>query len=143
MTRDHAADLAALAAATPPGVKSICATLDGAGFQAFTVGGCVRDTLLGRAVGDWDVTTSAHPHEVQKLFRKVLPTGIDHGTVTVMVGRGSSREAIEVTTFRGEGEYTDGRRPDSVHFGVPLDEDRSIDLILNVHWFNTHRVSNL
>ncbi|MBT8492058.1 MAG: hypothetical protein KJO07_03275, partial [Deltaproteobacteria bacterium] len=113
-------------------VKAVCATLDEAGFEAFTVGGGVRDTLLGRAAGDWDVTTSAHPNDVEKLFRKVLPTGIEHGTVTVMIGRGHNREAIEVTAFRGEGDYTDGRRPDTVHFGVPLDEDLARrDFVIN------------
>jgi len=135
--RDIAADLEALAAAVPPGVTFVCSRLVEAGYQAFTVGGAVRDTLLGREAGDWDVTTSAHPDEIQGLFRKVLPTGIDHGTVTVIVGRGPDREAIEVTAFRGEGEYTDGRRPDQVTFGVPIDEDLARrDFVINAIAFD-------
>jgi len=137
VTRDIGADLEALAAAVPPGVTFVCSRLVEAGYQAFTVGGAVRDTLLGRRAGDWDVTTSAHPDEIRGLFRKVLPTGIEHGTVTVIVGRGDEREAIEVTAFRGEGEYSDGRRPDEVTFGVPIDEDLARrDFVINAIAFD-------
>jgi len=78
------------------------------------------------------VATSAEPTEVEKLFRRTIPTGIEHGTVTVVVGRGEERHPIEVTAFRGEGAYSDARRPDEVHFGVPLDEDLARrDLVIN------------
>jgi tRNA nucleotidyltransferase (CCA-adding enzyme) len=111
-----------LAAAVPANVRDVCARIADAGFQAVTVGGAVRDVLLGREPGDWDVATSAHPGEVQKLFRHTIPTGIQHGTVTIVTGKGVESH-VEVTTYRGEGAYTDARRPDSVVFGVPLHED--------------------
>ncbi len=107
----------------PDVVRRVCKRLNEAGFEAFTVGGAVRDAVLGRAPGDWDVASSAHPDEVMKLFSHTIPTGLQHGTVTVVIGKGSEREAIEVTTFRGDGDYSDSRRPDSVVFGVPLEED--------------------
>ena len=113
---------ARLAAAVPPNVLRVCATLTAAGHQAVTVGGAVRDALLGRAPGDWDVATSAHPDQVMALFRRTIPTGLQHGTVTVITGTGEASH-VEVTTFRGEGAYTDARRPDSVTFGVPLIDD--------------------
>ena len=116
------ADLERLAAAVPGNVRQVCATLTGAGHQAVTVGGAVRDALLGRAPGDWDVATSARPEAVLALFRHTVPTGLQHGTVTVVTGRGEASH-VEVTTFRGEGAYTDARRPDHVVFGVPLVED--------------------
>lgn len=136
--------LAALDAAVPGAVRVVCQRLRQAGHQAVCVGGAVRDALLGRAPGDWDVATSAAPAEVQELFRKTIPTGIQHGTVTVMA-RDRSRDggqpadherqprmAIEVTTFRGEGAYSDGRRPDTVTFGVPLHEDLARrDFVIN------------
>jgi len=78
--------------------------------------------LRGAEPGDWDLATSAHPDEIVKLFRHTIPTGLQHGTVTIVTGRGVERH-IEVTTYRGEGAYTDARRPDSVVFGVPLQED--------------------
>jgi tRNA nucleotidyltransferase (CCA-adding enzyme) len=116
----------------PLEVREVCRTLGAAGHQALTVGGAVRDALLGRTPGDWDVATSAHPDQVMALFRKTIPTGLQHGTVTVMVGRGPSRLGVEVTTFRGEGAYSDARRPDSVVFGVPLDEDLARrDFVMN------------
>ncbi len=101
--------------------RRVCERLVQAGKQAFVVGGCVRDVQLGRAAKDWDVATSAHPDEVVKLFTKTIPTGIQHGTVTVM----QQGTPIEVTTFRGEGAYSDARRPDHVTFGVTLEEDLS------------------
>ena len=103
----------------PPGVIAVCAQLREAGHRAWIVGGCVRDLLLGRAVGDWDVATSARPDEVTRAFRKVIPTGIDHGTVTVL-HRG---EGYEVTTLRGDGTYSDGRRPDEVTFVDDIADD--------------------
>ena len=111
-----------LAAAVPPHVRAVCATLAAAGYEAVTVGGAVRDAILGRAPGDWDVATSAPPDRVIALFPRTVPTGLQHGTVTVVTGRGVDSH-VEVTTFRGEGAYTDARRPDHVRFGVPLVED--------------------
>ncbi len=98
--------------AIPADARSICAILASAGHGAWVVGGCVRDHLLGRPVSDWDVCTSARPEEVVRLFPRSIPTGMAHGTVTVVRGG----EHYEVTTLRGEGAYTDGRRPDAVHF---------------------------
>jgi tRNA nucleotidyltransferase (CCA-adding enzyme) len=125
-----------LAASVPPAVRQICEQLEEAGHQAVTVGGAVRDAILGRVAGDWDVATSAKPDEVMALFRRTIPTGLQHGTVTVLTGaaRGAPKEeaGVEVTTFRGEGAYSDGRRPDEVHFGVPLEEDLARrDLVVN------------
>lgn len=125
-------ELERLAAAVPPGVREVCEVLVRAGHEAVTVGGAVRDAMLGRDPGDWDVATSAHPDEVIKLFGHTIPTGLQHGTVTVLIGRGKTREAIEVTTYRGEGAYHDARRPASVVFGVPLVEDLARrDLVVN------------
>lgn len=112
----------------PEPVREVCETLTGAGYEAYAVGGAVRDAALGVEPGDWDVATSAHPDDVIGLFRKTIATGLQHGTVTVMIGR----YPIEVTTFRGDGAYTDARRPDSVTFGVPLEEDLARrDLVIN------------
>ncbi len=93
-------------------VISLCARLREKGKRGWIVGGCVRDLLLGREVSDWDVATDALPQEVAKMFPRVIPTGIAHGTVTVMMGH----KGYEVTTLRGETTYSDGRRPDEVHF---------------------------
>jgi tRNA nucleotidyltransferase (CCA-adding enzyme) len=98
--------------AIPADALGICDRLRAAGKRAWIVGGCVRDTLLGRPVADWDVATDARPNELLKLFPKAIPTGIQHGTVTVVL----SGKHFEVTTLRGETTYSDGRRPDSVHF---------------------------
>jgi tRNA nucleotidyltransferase (CCA-adding enzyme) len=103
----------------PPPVLELCRRLRDAGFRAWVVGGCLRDLLAGRAVSDWDVCTSALPAQVQRTFRRVIPTGIEHGTVTVLL----EGTPYEVTTLRGEGAYTDGRRPDSVHFVDDIDQD--------------------
>jgi tRNA nucleotidyltransferase (CCA-adding enzyme) len=100
-------------------VLEICKELRNAGESAWVVGGCVRDTLRGQQVNDWDVATTALPAKVQQTFRRVIPTGIDHGTVTVLWRGG----AYEVTTLRGEGAYSDGRRPDSVVFVEDIDRD--------------------
>lgn len=98
-------------------VKGLCA----AGFPAYYVGGCVRDRLLGRPVHDWDVTTAALPEEVMTLFEHCVPTGIRHGTVTVFLDGAQA----EVTTFRTEGVYLDGRHPSEVRFVRTLAEDLS------------------
>ena len=82
----------------PAPVAACCGTLRRAGYEACPVGGCVRDLLLGRAPGDWDIATSARPEAVTALFERTVPTGLKHGTVTVLLGG----MALEVTTFRGE-----------------------------------------
>jgi tRNA nucleotidyltransferase (CCA-adding enzyme) len=113
---------AALARATfPAPVVSVLRTLGAAGHRSWLVGGAVRDLLLHRPreAQDFDVATPATPAEVTALFHRVIPTGIDHGTVTVVIGKAQ----VEVTTFRGEGEYVDGRRPESVTFHGDLTED--------------------
>ena len=97
----------------------ILKTLNSAGFAAYYVGGCVRDRLLGRPVHDWDVTTSALPQQVMALFPHCVPTGLRHGTVTVLLDGAQA----EVTTFRAEGAYLDGRHPSEVRFVPQLDED--------------------
>ncbi|MEM7434027.1 MAG: HD domain-containing protein [Myxococcota bacterium] len=100
-------------------VLEICQELRDAGERAWVVGGCVRDTLLGKQANDWDIATSARPDKVQQTFKRVIPTGIAHGTVTVLwKGQG-----YEVTTLRGEGAYSDGRRPDDVVFVSDIDRD--------------------
>jgi tRNA nucleotidyltransferase (CCA-adding enzyme) len=105
-------DLSHLIDRVPPDVLGICRRLREAGKRGWIVGGCVRDLLRAKEAKDWDVATDARPEEVLKLFRKVIPTGVQHGTVTVLV-RGVH---YEVTTLRGEGAYSDGRRPDKVEF---------------------------
>ncbi len=90
-----------------------------AGYEAYVVGGCVRDSLLRRTPQDWDITTSAKPEQVKALFRRTVDTGIRHGTVTVMM----DRDAFEVTTYRIDGEYEDGRHPREVTFTPDLRED--------------------
>lgn len=103
----------------PAGVRGCLDTLRQAGYAAHPVGGCVRDLLLGRTPGDYDLCTSARPEQVMALFERTIPTGIQHGTVTVLTGDGP----VEVTTFRREGGYADGRHPDGVAFDVGLTED--------------------
>ncbi len=90
-------------------------------YKAYLVGGAVRDALLGKEVSDWDVTTNAKPDEVMKIFKKVIPTGIEHGTVTVHF----MKKEIEVTTFRTESDYSDGRHPDKVEYCGHIEEDLS------------------
>lgn len=125
-----------LAAAVPSHVREVCSRIAAAGHQAVVVGGCVRDVLLDRQPGDWDVATSAHPEQVVALFKHVIETGLQHGTVTVVMGRGEHTH-VEVTTYRGEGAYSDARRPDSVTFGVPLREDLARrDLVVNAMAFD-------
>ena len=103
----------------PPQVERIIGKLNEHGYEAFAVGGCVRDTLLGREPEDWDITTSARPEEVKALFRRTVDTGIAHGTVTVLM----EQTGYEVTTYRIDGEYEDGRHPRSVEFTSDLLED--------------------
>ena len=105
----------------PPAVARCCRTLRQAGFEAYPVGGCVRDLLLARTPQDWDICTSVLPPQVQSLFPHTVPTGIDYGTVTVLL----DGQGLEVTTFRCEGGYRDGRRPDAVSFVSSLTDDLS------------------
>ena len=105
----------------PEPVQHCCDVLRNAGYAAHPVGGGVRDLLLGRVPGDWDVTTSARPETVQSLFSHTVPTGIKHGTITVI----EAGIPIEVTTFRLESDYGDWRHPDSVSFDTDLTGDLS------------------
>ncbi len=107
----HAADTVKLDA-VPADVFALCERLRDSGKRAWIVGGCVRDMLLGREVNDWDVCTDARPAELLKIFPRAIPTGIEHGTLTVVI----AKKHYEVTTLRGETSYSDGRRPDAVHF---------------------------
>ncbi len=103
----------------PKAADFVLSTLEAAGFEAFVVGGSVRDIAMQKQPKDWDIATSAKPEQVMGLFQKTLPTGIAHGTVTVM----AAGLAIEVTTYRTEGEYIDHRRPNSVQFVGDLECD--------------------
>ena len=105
----------------PPELKKVNAVFERHGFCAYLVGGAVRDTLLGRPVSDWDIATGATPEQVMGMFRKVVPTGIAHGTVTVHV----FGKQIETTTFRTESSYSDGRHPDTVRYAASIEEDLS------------------
>lgn len=117
----------------PEKVQYIIRTLEKKGYPAYVVGGCVRDSVLGRTPADWDITTSARPREVQQLFRKTIGTGIKHGTVTVLVGG----EGFEVTTFRIDGIYEDSRHPKNVIFTPDLLEDlRRRDFTINAMAYN-------
>lgn len=117
----------------PENANRIIHTLQGAGFEAYIVGGCVRDAVLGRTPEDWDITTSARPEEVKALFRRTIDTGIAHGTVTVMFGK----EGYEVTTYRVDGRYEDHRRPSSVTFTASLIEDmKRRDFTMNAMAYN-------
>ena len=109
----------------PADVIALCRRLREAGHEAHLVGGGVRDLVLGRPPKDFDVATSATPETVMGIFgqRFAIPTGLQHGTVTVLTGHPPAGRPIEVTTFRGEGIYLDGRRPSSVQFGKTLTED--------------------
>jgi poly(A) polymerase/tRNA nucleotidyltransferase (CCA-adding enzyme) len=89
------------------------------GFECYLIGGCVRDLILGYEIYDYDFATNARPEQVMKLFRRVIPTGIKHGTVTVLI----RDMEFEVTTFRSDGKYLDGRRPEKIHYTESLDED--------------------
>ena len=104
----------------PKYVKNALSAMEAAGYEVWCVGGCVRDTLMGRIPGDWDVTTSALPEETMAVFGShAFPTGLQHGTVTVR----QDHQAIEITTYRVDGAYLDHRRPDSVAFTHSLEED--------------------
>ena len=117
----------------PLQVSGIIKTLQEAGFEAYAVGGCVRDSLLGRVPDDWDITTSAKPQQVKALFSRTVDTGIAHGTVTVLQGR----SGYEVTTYRIDGAYEDGRHPRDVTFTASLAEDlKRRDFTVNAMAYN-------
>ena len=103
------------------------------GYEAYAVGGCVRDSILAKRPEDWDITTSARPEEIKKLFRRTVDTGIEHGTVTVLIGK----DAFEVTTYRIDGAYEDSRHPKEVRFTNRLEEDlRRRDFTINAMAYN-------
>ena len=117
----------------PEEVRSIMERLTEAGYEAYCVGGCVRDSLLGRAPEDWDITTSALPEQVKSLFSNTVDTGIQHGTVMI-VRKGTG---YEVTTYRIDGEYKDGRHPEQVTFTRSLEEDlKRRDFTINAFAYN-------
>lgn len=117
----------------PEKVQKIIDTLEKAGYEAYAVGGCVRDSILGRTPDDWDITTSAKPEECKSLFPRTVDTGIRHGTVTVLLGG----EGFEVTTYRIDGVYEDGRHPSEVTFTASLKEDlRRRDFTINAMAYN-------
>mgnify|MGYP004642009933 CR=1 FL=1 len=132
----------------PAGAAYILQQLNKHGYEAYIVGGCVRDSLLGKTPNDWDITTSAKPEEVKRIFTKTIDTGIQHGTVTVLVDRAILDDgsgvparhtdyAFEVTTYRVDGEYKDHRRPETVCFTASLEEDlKRRDFTINAMAYN-------
>lgn len=117
----------------PENIKYVINTLENKGFKAYIVGGCVRDFLLNKTPTDYDITTSATPEEIIKLFPKTIPTGIKHGTVTVII----NNENIEVTTFRSDGAYSDNRHPENVQFVTDIKFDLSRrDFTVNAMSYN-------
>ncbi|MBO4904103.1 MAG: CCA tRNA nucleotidyltransferase [Lachnospiraceae bacterium] len=112
----------------PANVRTIIKKLQDAGYEAYAVGGCVRDSVLGRVPNDWDITTNALPEQVKKLFRRTIDVGIEHGTVKVMIGN----DGYEITTYRIDGAYEDNRHPKEVTFTPDLREDlRRRDFTIN------------
>ena len=119
----------------PVQAQKIIKRLENAGYEAYIVGGCVRDSILGKDPADWDITTSASPAEIKELFSYTIDTGIEHGTVTVLM----DKESYEVTTYRIDGEYEDGRHPKEVAFTASLEEDlKRRDFTINAMAYN-HR----
>lgn len=117
----------------PEKAAQVLKVLHAAGYEAYVVGGCVRDSLLGRDPQDWDITTSARPEQVKALFKRTIDTGIQHGTVTVML----DKEGFEVTTYRIDGKYEDGRHPTEVIFTPSLEEDlKRRDFTINAMAYN-------
>ena len=117
----------------PKEVQDIITTIEEHGCEAYAVGGCVRDSILGRNPDDWDITTSAVPGDVKTFFRKTIDTGIKHGTVTVMMGK----TGYEVTTYRIDGEYKDGRHPENVEFSANIVDDlKRRDFTINAMAYN-------
>lgn len=117
----------------PDNVKKIISILVAQGFEAYAVGGCIRDSILGRIPDDWDITTSAKPHEVKNLFKRTVETGIVHGTITILI----DNESYEITTYRIDGEYEDSRHPKEVTFTSNLIEDlKRRDFTINAMAYN-------
>lgn len=117
----------------PIDVEYVINTLKNNGHDAYIVGGCVRDSILNMIPNDWDITTSATPDEVMNLFDKTIPTGLKHGTVTVVI----ENSHIEITTFRIDGKYSDNRKPDEVTFANSLEEDlKRRDFTINAMAYN-------
>lgn len=118
---------------TPKNVNFIIKLLEQEGYEAFAVGGCVRDALMGRKPEDWDITTSAAPTDIKGIFHRTIDTGLQHGTVTVML----DHVGYEVTTYRIDGSYSDGRHPDQVLFTKNLVEDlKRRDFTINAMAYN-------
>lgn len=119
--------------ALPEKVTMIIENLQMHGYEAYAVGGCVRDSILAKKPEDWDITTSAKPEEIKRLFRRTVDTGIEHGTVTVLLGK----ESFEVTTYRIDGAYEDSRHPKEVVFTTKLEEDlKRRDFTINAMAYN-------
>lgn len=117
----------------PCDVKYIMDKIQSCGYEAYIVGGCVRDSILGRIPHDWDITTNAKPNDIIELFDTVIPTGIKHGTVTIMI----KDKCYEVTTYRIDGKYTDKRRPDEIEFVDDIVTDLSRrDFTMNAIAYN-------
>ena len=117
----------------PEKVKYLIDTIMEAGYEAYAVGGCIRDSILGRKPNDWDITTSASPQQIKSLFKRTIDTGLQHGTVTVLL----EQEGFEVTTYRVDGKYEDGRHPSSVTYTVDLKEDlKRRDFTINAIAYN-------
>ena len=117
----------------PEEVQWIISEIEKAGFEAYAVGGCIRDSILGRVPDDWDITTSAKPEEIKKIFKRTVDTGIEHGTVTILI----NKTGYEVTTFRIDGIYEDARHPSEVSFTSNLEEDlKRRDFTINALAYN-------
>lgn len=118
----------------PEKVEHIINILMKNGYEAYAVGGCVRDSILGRTPEDWDITTSARPDQVKALFPRTIDTGIQHGTVTIML----DKDGFEVTTYRIDGEYEDSRHPKNIEFTSSLEEDlKRRDFTINAMAYNS------
>lgn len=117
----------------PTRARQVLDSIRGAGFEAFVVGGCVRDSVMGKIPHDWDITTNALPEDIIAIFSRTIPTGIQHGTVTVLI----DDEAFEVTTYRLDGDYLDMRRPRTVSYSQKLEDDLSRrDFTINAMAYN-------
>ena len=120
----------------PSNAEKILHILEENGYEAYVVGGCVRDSILGRNPNDWDITTSASPQQVKELFQRTVDTGLQHGTVTVLM----DKEGYEVTTYRVDGDYEDGRHPKQVMFTSSLEEDlKRRDFTINAMAYHPER----
>ncbi len=117
----------------PEDVQRIISEIEAAGFEAYAVGGCIRDSILGRVPDDWDITTSARPEDIKSIFKRTVDTGIEHGTVTVLI----NGTGYEVTTYRIDGIYEDARHPSEVSFTSDLEEDlKRRDFTINALAYN-------